>query len=145
MKENKAEILNEDYIDKTIPDKVEFFDTLFHEKFGFTCVGEFSSDVIFFKCVFNKNMLIYSCDFSRDLIFNQCVFNGHTNFSVLDIKGKLVFKNCIFLEEFKFIDSTIHGNSIFTKCVFTKGINLFSHDKESFGNIAFEGGLNIFG
>ena len=144
MKEKEMEILNEDLIDKIVYDKVVHLDTLFFGRFTYVCISEFSNEVIFSNCIFKKEMLIHSCDFTKDLIFKNCIFHDKAQFGVMDIRGNLVFDNCKFLQNFEFIDSTIHGKSFFLKCKFTKGINLFSKDEDSFGNVAFEGGLNVF-
>lgn len=145
MKEIQTEMLNEEFIDKLIKTKIEYSDTIFQRRFTFVCISEFSDDVNFDKCIFKNEMLIHSCDFTKNLFFENCIFYSKIELSVLDIKENLVFNNCEFISNFKIIDSTIHGNTSFYKCKFKSGINLFSNDEDSFGNVAFEGGLNIFG
>lgn len=139
------EVLNEELIDKLVKSKIVYSDTIFHRRFTFVCISEFADDVNFDNCIFKNNMLIHSCDFTKNIVFENCMFYSEFELSVLDIKENLVFNNCEFISNFKIIDSTIHGKTSFYKCKFNIGINLFSNDEDSSGNVAFEGGLNIFG
>lgn len=139
---------NESYTDSIIDKNILFSESIYKEYFGLLCVEEFLQSVTFENCVFEDLVVIHSCIFRKGLFFNNCTFNNSTKYlelSVLHIVGALSFNNCNFEGRVKFIDSTIMGNSNFHKCIFNKGINLFSPNMDSIGNVNFEGGLNVLG
>lgn len=147
MKKINHKVEHSELTNEIVENEMEFKDLIFEEKFSLICIDEFTEKIVFHNCIFEKEMLIYSCDFRKDLIFQNCIFqNKQKSFqlSVLTVFGDLIIQNCNFLSEIEIIDSTFKGKTVIKKSSFSGGINLFSGKTESFGNISFEGGLNIF-